>query len=836
MFCVEPRGLSGGLSLLWKSNTNINVYELCDNYIKANININNDLNWQGIFVYGNPVFQKRRRLWHELTVSNMSKEVPQAYLGDFNDILNQYEKVGIHPQPRIYLETFRRFVDDNDLIDIDLKGNKYTWFSNPRNNVITRKRLDRVLVNWKWLQIYQNVNLRASPAVTSDHCALILDTQQRVRIKKDFKFEAYWVEHEECKEVIQRSWKWEDGSRNCWNQFTKKRNRCIRELMEWSSRKFKRADKKIERKKIELHQIQEAAELITKTPISLINKKDHFVWQHRKDGQYTVRTGYHVAKEEKDSKEEGRICKASTSQDWREIWEAIWRLPVPQKVRMFLWKTVHRILPVNTNLHQRRITMTPTCSICQKENETIEHALLLCPWTRAVWFESSIQIVPTAYNVRSFREWIMDKIKRIKTESGSEQEKTLCKLGCVCWCIWKARNHHIFQQTEIIPQKVITQSEYLTAEFHKATQESSKANIPDTGRGGVRKRITWRPPPKNRLKVNTDAAFYQDTGTAALAAKVRDWQGKVITGTTATFKTISPLIAEAQAYREALVLIKNLQIPNCIIETDSLPLVQAIKARTLIAKADAIIRDILQLLEEAPDVGVTWTPRGGNKLAHQLAAMAAGNNLGRQWTMNPPTQLRNTIRSEASLATIQHIQDIQNPANNNSDSITHQELHQELQIEETLPGGVKTETRDKPSAIIKEHHRLKAMHLSTNDSHKIVSDRADKDRGGGAVDRAEIQKEVCRRVGSNLQPKDPTDVARQIRLKAKDRGAAREMGFGRRQRDADQEEKPVVRRSNGLLQHETFKIRDDRGNGRGRARNHEHAQSLEEENTTLDSS
>ncbi|RYR71938.1 hypothetical protein Ahy_A02g006148 [Arachis hypogaea] len=259
------------------------------------------------------------------------------------------------------------------------------------------------------------------------------------------------------------------------------------------------------------------AELITKTPISLINKKDYFVWQHIKDGQYNVRTGYYVAKEEKDSKKEGRICKASTSQDWREDWEAIWRLP-----------------------------------------------------------------------------------------------------------------------------------------------ESIKANIPDTGRGGVRKRITCRPPPKNRLKVNTDASFHRDTGTAALAAVVRDWQGKVITGTTATFKTISPLTAEAQAYREALILIKNLQIPNCIIETDILPLVQAIKARTPIAEADAIIRDILQLLEEALDVGATWTPRDGNKLAHQLAAMAAENNLGRQWTMNPPIQLRNTIRSEASLAKIQHIQDIQN--------------------------------------------------------------------------------------------------------------------------------------------------------------------------------
>ncbi|RYR01355.1 hypothetical protein Ahy_B06g080225 isoform A [Arachis hypogaea] len=30
----------------------------------------------------------RKKLWHELIVSNMSKEEPQAYLGDFNDILS----------------------------------------------------------------------------------------------------------------------------------------------------------------------------------------------------------------------------------------------------------------------------------------------------------------------------------------------------------------------------------------------------------------------------------------------------------------------------------------------------------------------------------------------------------------------------------------------------------------------------------------------------------------------------------------------------------------------------------------------------------------------------
>ncbi|RYR61003.1 hypothetical protein Ahy_A04g018094 [Arachis hypogaea] len=625
MFCVEPRGLSGGLSLLWKSNTNINVYEWCDNYIKANININNDLNWQGIFVYGNPVFQKRRKLWQELTVSNMNQDVAQAFLGDFNDILNQDEKVGIHPQPNIYLETFRRFVHDNGLIDIDLKGNKYTWFSNPRNNVITRERLDRVLVNWKWMQIHQNVTLRASPAITSDHCALILDTQRSVRIKKEFRFEAYWAEHKECREVIKRSWQREDGNSNCWNQFKIKRNRCKRELLEWST-----------------------------------------------------------------------------------------------------------------------------------------------------------------------------------------------------------RNQHIFQQTEINPQKVIIQSDYLSAEFYKATQGSTTAIIPDMGRGGVRKRITWRPPPKNRLKVNTDAAFHKDTGQASLAAVVRDWQGKVITGTTGTFKTISPLTAEAQAYREALILIKNLQIHNCIIETDSLPLVQAIKARTPIAEADAVMRDIFQLLDEAPDVGATWTPRDGNKLAHQLAAMTAGNYLARQWVTNPPNQVRNIIRSEATLVSCQHIQEtqilgIKTLASNNSISTNLQNL----QLEEKLPGGVEMETRDKQPLNSKEKLCPSAVNLATIDSRKTDSDRTHNDRRGGEVDRAESQMVVCQEGGHDGQPIDAPQAPQQLHGKAIERGVLRGSASGRRTPEAELKKSSEVRQITGLNQQKTLRIRDAIAIGESRSSNQEHAPRLE---------
>ncbi|RYR37153.1 hypothetical protein Ahy_A09g042086 [Arachis hypogaea] len=397
-----------------------------------------------------------------------------------------------------------------------------------------------------------DVILKASPTISSDHCALILKTQPLVRIKKDFR------------------------NRNNWNQFIRKKNRCKRELTEWSRRKFKRVDKEIEKKKIELQHIQESnirvselirdgeswdankiqeifsgniVELIFKTHINLINRRDHFVWLYRSDGQYSVRTGYHSAKEEKDAKEESKLSKASTSQNLREVWETLWTLPVPQKgVREGAEKNFVQLV---------------MCMLVHMESEESTH------------------------------------IPAIKNHS---------------------------------------RKKYLVVKFHNATKGINNEIRSRVGRCGKRKRITCRPPPNNWLKVNTDATFHKETGTATSTVVVKDWQEKI--------DSIN-IAAEAQAYREALFLIKNLQLGKYIIETDCLPLVQVIQAKVPMAEADAIIRDILQLLDKVSDVGTTWTLRDGNNLTCQLTAMATGNELQRQWIVNPPIQVRKTIRTEA---------------------------------------------------------------------------------------------------------------------------------------------------------------------------------------------
>ncbi|XP_025640911.1 uncharacterized protein [Arachis hypogaea] len=227
MFCVESRGLSGGLCLFWKNNLSVNVYAWCDSFIKARISVTNDIDWEGIFVYGHPNYMRRKELWNELTYVNNNLHVPRAFIGDFNDVISQHEKVGLHPKPTSQIDTFRRFVDKNALMDLELQGTKYTWFSNPRNGFVTKERIDRVLANWEWRKAFQHATLSALPAVFSDHTPLVLNVKPRGKRSGCFKFEAFWTDHADCGNIIKRGWNSVCNTTvDHWTNLTRRMNSC----------------------------------------------------------------------------------------------------------------------------------------------------------------------------------------------------------------------------------------------------------------------------------------------------------------------------------------------------------------------------------------------------------------------------------------------------------------------------------------------------------------------------------------------------------------------------------------------------------------------------------
>lgn len=141
MHCIEANGLSGGLCLFWKANMEINVIRSCQNYIHTTItDKDNNLMWQATFIYANPNYSIRRHFWNRLLSLNPNLNNPWLCLGDFNEVLEQHEKDGLREQSRNRMENFKEFLDEASLMDIHLKGCRFTWLNNPRQGRVTKEK------------------------------------------------------------------------------------------------------------------------------------------------------------------------------------------------------------------------------------------------------------------------------------------------------------------------------------------------------------------------------------------------------------------------------------------------------------------------------------------------------------------------------------------------------------------------------------------------------------------------------------------------------------------------------------------------------------------------
>ncbi|XP_057759983.1 uncharacterized protein LOC130980312 [Arachis stenosperma] len=162
-----------------------------------------------------------------------------------------------------------------------------------------------------------------------------------------------------------------------------------------------------------------------------------------------------------------------------------------------------------------------------------------------------------------------------------------------------------------------------------------------------RRSITWRPPPGDWLKANVDDVYSRSTAEGATAVVIRDNSGKLLTGESMRIRAYSSLAAEAEAMRRALILATNLNMEQILIESDNLPLVQAVKSKTYIGEVESILRDIFLLAESLSNCGFTWVPREGNKVANGVAKCSLIGRLEENWRRKPPREITEQLRSEA---------------------------------------------------------------------------------------------------------------------------------------------------------------------------------------------
>ncbi|KAL0292355.1 UNVERIFIED_CONTAM: hypothetical protein Sradi_6992700 [Sesamum radiatum] len=104
-------------------------------------------------------------------------------------------------------DEFRGCLQDTGLIHLPMHGERFTWHNCSRDARSLWKRLDRLLVNDRWLENWPDTTYVSLSARTSDHSPLVLRGDDSNRVAGMFRFDNYLARSTEFIPAVQRVWR-----------------------------------------------------------------------------------------------------------------------------------------------------------------------------------------------------------------------------------------------------------------------------------------------------------------------------------------------------------------------------------------------------------------------------------------------------------------------------------------------------------------------------------------------------------------------------------------------------------------------------------------------------
>ncbi|CAN1181308.1 hypothetical protein LINPERHAP2_LOCUS35307, partial [Linum perenne] len=186
---VEAHSFGGGIWLLWNaSNIDIVVLSSSAQYLHVRV------------------------LWQNLQKLFYSTSDPSLLLGDFNTMIDPYEKSGGARFSHIPAREFRNCIHDCSLFDNGFTWAKFTWF---RGNL--KERIDRVLYIAEWLRVFQNAQTYHLKRIKSNHQPILADGDGRLATEEEMvrvELErTLWQEHMIWLQKSRLQWH-KEGDRN----------------------------------------------------------------------------------------------------------------------------------------------------------------------------------------------------------------------------------------------------------------------------------------------------------------------------------------------------------------------------------------------------------------------------------------------------------------------------------------------------------------------------------------------------------------------------------------------------------------------------------------------
>ena len=310
-----------------------------------------------------------------------------------------------------------------------------------------------------------------------------------------------------------------------------------------------------------------------------------------------------------------------TSMSDDHVWNALWKLKVVPKIRVFWWRVLRGILPDEVSLSKRHVKDSSMCKVCLAMNEDLMHALIHCSHAKQFWAEAQL--------------WFDFRLHRLHPDTWRQDilcdsrfdEHTRAKIVSVMWSIWHSRNLWTHDKEESDPRNSMRIIRETLAILELPREQA--AVLPGHG---------WRPPEQGSVKINTDAAIDSDHHKGGAGGVARSSSGLVGAWCKPHGGVTDPSIAEALALRDGVIVAKLRGFQHVIMEMDCLEVVNLWKSRHNSRSVVApLLLEIGDLSTCFSSFVIQHVPRASNFPAHLCAKRACGIDVTESWFDSEPS-------------------------------------------------------------------------------------------------------------------------------------------------------------------------------------------------------
>ena len=140
-----------------------------------------------------------------------------------------------------------------------------------------------------------------------------------------------------------------------------------------------------------------------------------------------MRSGYHLLCD----LHKNEVASSLDTAGQKKFWNNLWKLNIPNKMKIFHLQACTNSIPTMLNLHKLRIVPSSVCSLHHAREESVLHALWFCQDICSVWGSCFTSLPSKFSRVSLFR----DLLELVFCSSLNAEV-----FAMTCWSIWSRQN------------------------------------------------------------------------------------------------------------------------------------------------------------------------------------------------------------------------------------------------------------------------------------------------------------------------------------------------------------------------------------------------------------